>query len=56
MDAGAEAVMGRPLLARRMPDARADGAGDWMPVSGNTGARRFPIRFTPGSRRQRIKR
>ncbi len=37
-----------PLLARRMPDAVPDGPGDWMPVSGNTGARRFPIRFTPG--------
>ncbi len=37
-----------PLLARRMPDAVPDGPGDWMPVSGNTGARRFPIRFAPG--------
>ena len=37
-----------PLLARRMPDARANGAGEWLPVSGNTGAIRFPIRFTPG--------
>ncbi|ANH37237.1 Biotin biosynthesis cytochrome P450 [Nocardioides dokdonensis FR1436] len=36
-----------PLLARRMPDARADGPGEWMPVSGNTGALRFPLRFTP---------
>ena len=34
-----------PLLARRMPDAVPDGPGDWLPVSGNTGARRFPIRF-----------
>ena len=34
-----------PLLARRMPDAIPDGPGDWLPVSGNTGARRFPIRF-----------
>jgi cytochrome P450 len=40
-----------PLLARRMPEARPDGPGDWMPVSGNTGARRFPIRFTPGTSR-----
>lgn len=38
-----------PLLARRMPDARADGPGEWLPVSGNTGAVRFPIRFRPGS-------
>lgn len=37
-----------PLLARRLPDAVADGPGDWLPVSGNTGAVRFPIRFTPG--------
>lgn len=37
-----------PLLARRMPDARPDGAGEWLPVSGNTGPLRFPIRFTPG--------
>lgn len=37
-----------PLLARRMPDAVPDGPGEWMPVSGNTGARSFPIRFTPG--------
>jgi cytochrome P450 len=37
-----------PLLARRMPDAVADGPGDWLPVSGNTGPLRFPIRFTPG--------
>lgn len=36
-----------PLLAQRMPDARADGPGEWLPVSGNTGAIRFPIRFTP---------
>lgn len=38
-----------PLLAARMPDARPDGPGEWLPVSGNTGAIRFPIRFTPGS-------
>jgi cytochrome P450 len=37
-----------PLLARRMPDARPDGPGEWLPVSGNTGPVRFPIRFTPG--------
>jgi len=36
-----------PLLARRMPDARPDGPGVWLPVSGNTGPVRFPIRFTP---------
>lgn len=36
-----------PLLARRMPDAVADGPGRWLPVSGNTGPVRFPIRFTP---------
>lgn len=37
-----------PLLARRMPDARPDGPGHWLPVSGNTGAIEFPIRFTAG--------
>ncbi len=37
-----------PLLARRMPDAVPDGPGRWLPVSGNTGALSFPIRFTPG--------
>lgn len=36
-----------PLLARRMPDAAPDGPGAWLPVSGNTGPIRFPIRFTP---------
>jgi cytochrome P450 len=36
-----------PLLARRMPDARPDGPGEWLPVSGNTGAVKFPIVFTP---------
>ncbi len=34
-----------PLLARRLPDARADGPGEWLPVSGNTGAVRFPLVF-----------
>ena len=38
-----------PLLARRMPDAEPDGPGTWLPVSGNTGAIEFPIRFTPES-------
>ncbi|MBA2955633.1 cytochrome P450 [Nocardioides sp. MAH-18] len=38
-----------PLLARRMPDAAPDGPGEWLPVSGNTGAVSFPIRFTPSS-------
>jgi cytochrome P450 len=37
-----------PLLARRMPDAVPDGPGEWLPVSGNTGAVRFPIKFRPG--------
>lgn len=36
-----------PLLARRMPDAVPDGPGRWLPVSGNTGALEFPLRFTP---------
>ena len=34
-----------PLLARRLPDAVPDGPGRWLPVSGNTGALSFPIRF-----------
>ena len=34
-----------PLLARRMPDARPDGPGEWLPVSGNTGPVSFPITF-----------
>ena len=36
-----------PLLARRMPGAVPDGPGEWLPVSGNTGAVTFPIRFRP---------
>jgi cytochrome P450 len=38
-----------PLLAACMPDLRADGPGRWLPVSGNTGPVRFPLRFTPGA-------
>ena len=34
-----------PLLAQRMPGIEADGPGDWLPVSGNTGPIRFPLRF-----------
>ncbi len=36
-----------PLLAARLPDLRPDGPGEWLPVSGNTGALRFPLAFTP---------
>jgi cytochrome P450 len=36
-----------PVLAARMPDARPDGPGEWLPVSGNTGAVRYPLVFTP---------
>lgn len=36
-----------PLLAQRMPDVAADGPGEWLPVSGNTGPVRFPLRFRP---------
>ena len=36
-----------PLLAGRLPDLTPDGPGEWLPVSGNTGAVRFPLRFTP---------
>jgi hypothetical protein len=28
-----------------MPDLAADGPGEWLPVSGNTGPVRFPLRF-----------
>jgi cytochrome P450 len=38
-----------PLLARRMPAFEADGPGEWLPVSGNTGPVRFPIRFRPAT-------
>ncbi len=36
-----------PLLARRLTDVSADGPGEWLPVSGNTGPVRLPLRFTP---------
>ncbi len=39
-----------PLLAQRMPDARPAPGGEWLPVSGNTGAVRYPIEFTPTPR------
>jgi cytochrome P450 len=47
-----------PLLSRRMPDAVPDGPGRWLPVSGNTGALSFPIRFTAtgGSAQQSLQR
>jgi hypothetical protein len=35
-----------PLLAQRMLHVEADGPGEWLPVSGNTGPIRFPLRFT----------
>lgn len=34
-----------PLLAARLPHARPDGPGRWLPVSGNTGALEFPLTF-----------
>lgn len=36
-----------PLLAQRMPNAVAEGPGQWLPVSGNTGALSFPVQFEP---------
>lgn len=36
-----------PILARRMPEVAPDGPGEWLPVSGNTGAVRLPLRFRP---------
>jgi cytochrome P450 len=41
-----------PLLAQRMPAAECDGPGTWLPVSGNTGAVSFPIRFRPTAEMQ----
>jgi cytochrome P450 len=38
-----------PLLAQRMPDLKYDGEPEWMPDSGNTGAVRLPLAFTPTS-------
>ena len=43
-----------PLLARRMPDVEADGAGEWLPVSGNTGPIRFPLRFRAATSDDRL--
>jgi len=34
-----------PLLAARMPRIEADGPGEWLPVSGNTGPVHLPLRF-----------
>ena len=34
-----------PTIARRWPDLAPDGPGEWLPVSGNTGALSFPLRF-----------
>lgn len=48
--ARADMAVALPLLAQRMPTAAPDGPGTWLPVSGNTGAIRFPIRFTPTPR------
>jgi cytochrome P450 len=45
--ARADMAVALPLLAQRMPNARPDGPGVWLPVSGNTGAVEFPITFTP---------
>lgn len=48
--ARADMSVALPLLAQRMPAAQPDGPGKWMPVSGNTGAIEFPIRFIPTAR------
>ena len=39
-----------PLLAQWRPDLEADGPGEWLPVSGNTGPIRFPLRFSVARR------
>lgn len=36
-----------PLLARRLRDPKMLDGADWMPDSGNTGANKLPISFTP---------
>ena len=36
-----------PILAARMPDLRFGPGVEWMPWSGNTGAHRLPLQFTP---------
>jgi hypothetical protein len=33
-----------------MPEVEADGPGEWLPVSGNTGPVRFPLRFRANDR------
>lgn len=38
-----------PILAQRMPDLRIGPGAEWMPLSGNTGAHRLPLLFTPQS-------
>lgn len=48
VDACVDMAVALPTLARAMPDAFPDGPGKWLPVSGNTGALTFPIRFSPG--------
>ncbi len=48
--ARADMAVALPLLAQRMPAATPNGPGEWLPVSGNTGAVRFPITFTPTPR------
>ncbi len=35
------------LLAQRLRGLRADGPGEWLPRSGNTGPLRLPLTFTP---------
>lgn len=47
MVARVDMAVALPTLARAMPDAAPDGPGQWLPVSGNTGALSFPLRFTP---------
>lgn len=39
-----------PLLAQRLRDPELDGGARFLPDSGNTGAVRLPIRFSPGGR------
>ena len=34
-----------PLLAQRMPNVELDGEAEWLPLSGNTGPNRLPLKF-----------
>lgn len=47
MVARVDMAVALPALARAMCDATPNGPGEWLPVSGNTGAVSFPLTFSP---------